>query len=387
MPGSFGVSTRILADAEGPIYIDKIEDGQINKRAGHILAGGKVLNEYKIVLVLEKPDFNMANRIRNRINGRFGDNVAKGISSDRIDLIVPSEYKQQRQRFISIVKVMYLTHDPKINNERIRAYVNKLSGSENAYASEVALEAIGNECLDELDVLLDSSEEKVRLRAARCMLALGSNAGLAALRRFAQDRKSPYRIEAFEAIALGAKRNDAVSISRKLLRDDDFKIRLAAYEQLRRLDDVVVAQEFIGRSFYLERIVQTGHKSVLVSRSGQPRIVIFGAPITCSGDIFIQSTDGDVIINSPAGQQYVNIIRKHPKRPSVIAQLRSSFEVSDIIRALCNEPPDEQDERRGGLGVSYSNAAALLKKMCDMGVVPAEFHAGPMPKIGLNIKK
>jgi hypothetical protein len=28
-----------------------------------------------------------------------------------------------------------------------------------------------------------------------------------------------------------------------------------------------------------------------------------------------------------------------------------------------------------------------LKQMCDMGVVKAEFHAGPMPKIGLNIKK
>ena len=387
MPGTFGAGMRILADAEGPVYIDKISEGRIDKRAGHILAGGRVFDEYKVVLVLQKPDFKMANQIRNRINGRFGDNVAKGISSDRIDLIVPPEHKQRKHRFISIVKAMYLVPDTELNNERIRFYVNRLLRSADPYASEVALEAIGNECLDELGVLLSSPDGKIRLHAARCMLNLGSDAGLVALRRIAQDKESPNRIEALEAIALGAKRNDAVSISRKLLRDDDFQIRLAAYEQLRRLDDVAVVQEFIGRSFYLEQISQTGHKSVFVSRSGQPRVVIFGAPIRCSGEVFIQSKDGDVIINAPAGQQYVNIIRKHPKRPGVIAQLRSSFEIDDIIRTLCNEPPDEEEKRRGGLGVSYADAAALLKQMCDMGVVDAEFHAGPMPKIGLNIKK
>jgi hypothetical protein len=219
------------------------------------------------------------------------------------------------------------------------------------------------------------------------MLNLGSDAGLAALRWLAQEKNSACRIEALESIAIGAKRNDAVSISRKLLRDDDFQIRLAAYEQLRKLDDAAVTQEFIGRSFYLEQVAQTGHRAVFVSRSGQPRIVIFAAPINCSGNIFLQSQDGDVTINAPAGRQYVSIIRKHPKRPGVIAQLRSSFEIGDIIRTLCSEPPQKEGDVRGGLGVSYADAAALLKKMCDMGVVQAEFHAGPMPKIGLNIKK
>jgi hypothetical protein len=30
---------------------------------------------------------------------------------------------------------------------------------------------------------------------------------------------------------------------------------------------------------------------------------------------------------------------------------------------------------------------ALLKQMCDKGAVKAEFHAGPLPKINLFIKK
>lgn len=387
MLGSFGIKTRILADAEGPVYIDKINDSRINKKTGHILAGGKVLDEYKIILSLRKPDYGMANRIRNRINGRFGDAAAKAVLSDRIELIVPPKYREQRQRFISIVAAMFLTQEPAIAGKRVRAYVERLSSSEDKYSSEVALETIGNECLDELGVLLESSDERTRLHAGRCMLNLGSNAGLVALRRIAQEKDSAYRVEALESITIGAKRNDAVSISRKLLRDDDFRIRLAAYEQLRKLDDVAIMQEFIGRNFYLERVSQTELKTVFVSRSGQPRFVLFGTPIYCKGNIFVQSGSGDVIINAPSGQKYVNIIRKHPKRPSVITQLKSSFELSDIIRTLCEEPIEEGEKGRGGLGVSYADAAVLLKQMCDKGVVGAEFHAGIMPKIDLNIKK
>jgi hypothetical protein len=387
MSDNLGLKTRVIADAEGPVYIDKIDDGKIDKRSGYILAGGRVLNEYKVILALNKPDFITANRIRNLINGRFGDDVAKSAFSDRIDLIVPPQYKQTKQRFISIVTAMYLEQEPKLNQERIRTFVDRLSALVYPDSSEIALEAIGKECLGELGLLLDSPDEKVRFRAARCMLNLGSDAGLATLRRIAYDKDSAYRIEAVESIGLGARRNDAVAILRTLLRDDDFKIMLAAYEQLRSLDDVSITQEFIGRNFYLERVVQTNHKAVFVSRSGQPRIVIFGAPITCSGNIFIQSADGDVIINAPADQKYITIIRKHPKRPNVIAQMRSSLEISDVVRVLCNEPPDEESKQRGGLGVSYGDAAALLKQICDMGVAKAEFHAGPLPKIDLNIKK
>jgi len=385
--GSFGVNTRILADAEGPVFIDKISDPQINKKTGHVLAGGKVLDEYKVVLLLKKSNFEMANYIRNLINGRFGLDTAKAVSSNRIELIVPAKYKEQKQRFISIVTAMYLTHEPKIDSERIRTFVKRLSGFEDKYSSEVALEAIGNECLGELGVLLDSPEEPVRFHTARCMLNLGSNAGLVGLRKIALKKDSAYRIEALESITAGARRNDAVSISRKLLRDDDFQVRLAAYEQLRKLDNIAIAQEFVGRSFYLERVAQIERKTIFVSRSGQPRIVLFGAPIYCDRSIYVQSENGNIVINAPSGQEYVNIIRKHPERPGVVAQLKSSFEIGDIIRTLCDEPTKEGDKGRGGLGVSYADVAALLKQMCDKGAVRAEFRAGPMPKIGLNIKK
>ena len=380
--GTFGIKTKVVADARGPVFVDKISTSEMNKRIGYVLGRGKILDEYNVNLLLGESDFRMTNSIRNRLNELFGDGTAKVILPGRLEVKVPAKYREQKQRFISIIKETYLSQSTEITGERIKTFIRKLSALQDADASEIALEAIGNQSLSGLVVLLNVSNEQVRLRAARCMLNLGSDAGLATLRQIAMDRGSAYRVEALESITTGARRNDAARISQRLLRDDDFHMRLAAYEQLRKLDDIAVSQEVIAVNFYLEQIAQTQHKSIFVSRSGQPRIVLFGAPIRCSDGIFVRSADGDITIDAPAGQEYVSIIRKLPQRPGVIAQLKSSFELGDIIRTLCEEPLKKGEQGRGGLGVTYADVIALLKRMCDKGAVKAEFWAGPLPKIG-----
>ncbi|MGA1980545.1 MAG: flagellar basal body P-ring protein FlgI [Sedimentisphaerales bacterium] len=385
--GGFGMAIKALATAKGPVYIDTLSSEETNKKTGYILGGGRVLNEYDINLGLRRPDYKTASLICSKLNGRFGDGTARAVSPNQIELKVPDAYKKQKQRFASIVKAMYLTETPEVTKERINTFVRKLAVSEDKYASETALAAIGNESLGKVAALLNSSQEQVRLVAARCMLNLGNDKGLNTLREIASNKDSAYRVDALEAITTSARRNDAIAISRKLLRDSDPNIRLAAYENLRKLDDIAVTQKLIARNFYLEQITQTEHKGIFVSRSGQPRIVLFGAPIYCHDNIFIQSSDGSITINAPAGQKYVSIIRKHPKRPNVMVQLKSSFELGDIIQTLCEEPLKKTKEEHRGLNVSYSEAIALLKEMCDKGAVEAEFRAGPLPKIDLIIKR
>ena len=386
-PGSFGLSTDVLADAEGPIFTDNINGSQADPKIGYVLGGGKVLSEYRIILALQEPDFRMSNRIRNRLNGRFGNGTARAVLPDRVEVLVPEQYKKQRQRFVSLIKAIYLTQEPEATAERIRTLVKRLADSQDQYESEIGLEGMGNQSLGGLSALLNSANERVRLHAARCMLNLGSDAGLAALRQIAMDARSPNRLEALKTIGLGARRRDAAAVMRTLLRDDDFQITLAAYQHLRQLDDIAIAQEFIGRNFYLVQTAQANRKAIYASRSEQPQIVLFGAPLQCHPNIFVESADGEITINAPAGQNYVTIMRKHPKRPGVVARLNSSFDLGDMIKTLCGEPPKEEDKDRAGLGVPYAQAIVLLKRMCDKGAVDAEFHTGDLPKISLNIKK
>jgi flagellar basal body P-ring protein FlgI len=379
--GTFRISTKVVAIVEGPVFIDKIDTSNPNTRLGYILGGGRVLDEYGITLVFRGRNYAIANRVRNRLNERFGEGIAKAVSPDRIELIVPAKYKEQKQKFASIVKALYLEDSPDIIDERIDKFVNQLAVLPEGNDSEIALEAIGNASVSELKKLLNSFDEQIRLRAGRCMLNLGSIQGLPTLQEIALNKRSAYRVEALQAIATAARRSDAAAISRRLLRDDDFEIRLAAFEQLHKLDDFAITSKFVGRNFYLEQVARTAQKEVFVSRSGKPKIMLFGAPIYCHDDIFVQSTDGSIALNAPARQKYVSIIRKHPRKLNIILQLRSSFELADIIMTLCEEPLIEDKKGLQGLGVSYTDMIDLLKQMCDKGAISAKFHAGPLPKI------
>lgn len=391
LEGTFGASTRVLALAEGPLFMDKITSSKADTKLAYVLGGGRVVEENIINLVIRRPDYRVTSLVRNRLEERFGYGVAKAISSRRIELNVPDKYRGTKQHFAEMVGTLFLDNRPESSRERIKALVSKLASSRGD-VYEIALEAIGNESLGELSTLLNSSDEQVRLRAARCMLNLGSDQSLPTLRELATDRNSAYRLEALAAIAASGRHDDIAAISRILLGDRDFDIKLAAYEQLRKLNDFAITQKFIARSFYLEQVApaatvrqhgeQIKQKTVFVSRSGQQRIVLFGSPIYCRESIFVQSADGNITINASAGDDYVSIIRKHPRRRDVILQLKSSFELADIITTLCEEPLTKDGQVHQGLGVSYADMIALLKQMCDKGAISAEFRAGPLPKIG-----
>jgi hypothetical protein len=380
--GTVGIATRVLATAKGPVFIDTVDASGTDKKVGYILAGGQTRDKYRITLALRQPDYLAARHISDLLNARFGTGTANA-SPDLIELNVPAEYGEQKEKFISIIKAIYIIEAPQVTEQRIEALVKKLAVSEDKDAAETALEAIGNKSLRKLAALLESTDEQVRLRAARCMLNLGGSRGLETLREIAADKSSTYRIEALEAITAGASRNYAASISRRLLLDDDFDIRLAAYKQLRRLDDVAITRRLIADNFYLEQITRAKQTEIFVSRSGQPRIVLFRAPIYCRENIFVQSADGEITINAPVGQKYVSLIRKVPNRPDIPPiRLKSSFRLSDIIRTLCEEPLLQKGSLlRPGLNVSYADAIGLLKQMCEQGAVEAQFRAGPPPKI------
>jgi len=385
-----GFATRVIARAEGPVFIDYIlDDGApFNPLRGFILAGGRVLEEYKANLALRRPNYRIASDIRNKLNERFGPGTANAISAGLVELKVPAKYNKQKQRFIALVKAVRLgPQRPDIDRE-IDSLVSRLAALEEPDSAEVAIEAVGNRSLGRLEDLLNSPNEQVRLRAARCMLNLGGGKALQTLRNIALDTDSQLRIKALEAVAASADRRAVSFLARRLLRDDLLPVRLAAYEQLRAAGDVSVNRRRIGRSFDLEQVFQTPHKLVFAARSGPARIALLGSPIYCRKNIFVQSDDGTITINAPPGQDHISIIRNFSGRPQMgPVTLKASFELDDVIRTLCEEVAvKEGTPRKPGLEVPYAQAIALVKKMCERNAVESTFLAGPLPK-RVNIKK
>lgn len=385
---SFNEYSKTLAKAAGPVFIDTLGTQNIKKNTGYILGGGVVSMDPVISMNLLEPSYFTASAINNRLNERFGPGTANAVSPAEITIRIPDKYKSHKVRFLEMVKLVYITDNRQLQQARVDSLVQRLANREDKIISELALTAIGKASLDELAPLLNNPDQRTRLHAARCMLDIGDNRALGTLRNIIVDRNSPYRIDAIKALGTSAKRNDALPILNRQLKDDDFDVRFAAYEQLRKLADISISQTIIAGNFFIDNVATGGQKIIYVSRTDVPRIVLFGSPIYCEKDVFIESSDKNIIINAKPGEKYVSVMRKHPTQPRLIGPMVASYEVTDIIRVLCEElPARDQPQLRPGLGVSYSDLIALLRHMCQSGAVNAEFRAGSLSTAGVFLEK
>lgn len=385
--GPGGSASRPLGTVEGPVFVNMVEVAKPDVTTAYVLGGGRTLDDYSGIITLQKPDYVLAGAIRDRLSGRYGFDLARAMSPRVIEYALPPDYQRRKMQFVALVAATYMNETPQLTRTRTDRFVQQLAAGQDEERSEIALEAIGRECLGQLASLLNSPDEEVRFRAARCMLNLRDDSALGTLRQIALDPKSAYRLEALEAVAASARRNDAAALARLLLRDDDSRMVLAAYEYLRELGNLAVTQDFIGRSFYLEHVVATDRKGIFVARRGDPRIVVFGAPLICRDSMFVESPDGMVMIDAQPGRGYMSLMRKNPMRPGTIGPLKSGFVLSEVIRTLGSEFAQTEEGHVTALGVSYAEVIALLEQMCAKGAVAAEFWPGPLPKFDLTVKK
>jgi hypothetical protein len=316
------------------------------------------------------------------LNTRFESETAKAISSSVIRITVPEYYKKQKERFASIVRSIYLIDTKELNQQRIKKFTQALAEYEQKQDSEVALEAIGAPAEKKLKVLLDSPNPEVRLRAGRCLMNLGNQDGIKALRTLALEERGKYSRDALESIAQATDRDQITSVARRLLSSDVLEIKLTAYEILADIGDIYINRESLSSNILMDRITRTDKKLIYVYRKQRPRIVIFGAPLTCNEDIYLETSDGKVTINAPAGAEEVTIFRKVPGKPNEgPIKLTCSFELADIIQTLCNPPIARRNIRRPGLGITYGQTVELLKKLAESSALDADFEASELPKI------
>ncbi|MBL7215277.1 MAG: flagellar basal body P-ring protein FlgI [Phycisphaerae bacterium] len=373
----FSMFSKTLATVEGPVYSNKLVSSVEESHIWYVLGGAKPIQSTKTRLILDRPDFLTAYAIRNRINERFKSKTAVPLSDAEIILQIPSNYLDQKERFLEMVKSLQLGDNPALKQNRIKELTQQLLNQPENETFEIALEAIGRPALDSLALLLEHPDESVRFHAARCMLNIGDNRAIKPLREMLLDPTSLFRLRTVEVIGRNATRTDARAILTLTLSDVDIQIRLAAYEMLLRMNSSAISRKIVAGDFVVDSVICPGPKIIYVYQEKTPRIVLFGAPVYCNNNIFIQSDDG-IIINAKPGDKFISVSRRHPQRPRVIGPLSTGFEVSSLIQTL-----GELSETKNsaavlpGLAVSYAKILPILEKMCENNAIPAVFIAGP----------
>ncbi len=374
----FSMFSKTMATVEGPVFSDKLSKDDENSSKWYVLGGGSPIHSSKIRLVLNQPDFLTANAIRNRINERFKSKTAVPLSEAEIMLNIPSEYRDQKQRFLDMVSSLQLGTNFEMRQSRIDQLIAGLVSEPENETFSVALEAIGRPALDSMVALLSHPDEPVRFQAASCMLNIGDKRGLKTLRDILLDPLSPFRLRATHAIGRFAGGTEARAVLTVALNDNDIQLRLAAYEMLLRMNSPAVSRKIIAGDFVVDSVICPGPKIIYAYREKTPRIVLFGAPVYCNKNIFLQSDDGTITINASPDAQFISVSRKHPQRPRVIGPMKAGFEVSSLIQSL-GERPETKSRVRSlpGLAVSYDQILPLLEKMCSHNAIDAAFITGP----------
>jgi len=370
--------SKTLAIAEGPVYTAQTEDPS-SPAKWRVLGGGRAKQNSTVRLILNTPNFTTANIIRNRINERFGPKTATCISAGEITLVFPPVYLDQREKFLGIVESLMLGSNPKMLSDYAQELIEQILSKTDSERAEIALEGIGKPALDSLAPHLHHADPDIQFHTARCMLNIGDSRALGVLRSIAKDRNSPYRKDAIRTIGICAKRRDALPILTTALNERDIEIRIEAYEALLRLNSNVISRRHISSGgFSVDSVICSGPKVIYAYRQGNPKIVLFGAPIRCENNIFIQSKKSEVTINSTPDKEHISVSRKHPVLPRVIGPLVSSNELSLLIQTL-GELPDTKSNTtaRPGLGVPYAEILQILQTMSEQDAVLAQFIAGP----------
>ncbi|MHC4770253.1 MAG: flagellar basal body P-ring protein FlgI [Planctomycetota bacterium] len=373
--------SKTLAIAEGPVYT--LQTDTSSPAQWRVLGGGRAKQSSSVRLILDTSNFTVASVIRNRINERFGPKTAVCVSAVEITLSFPAKYIDQREKFLGIVESLMLGSNPEMQGEYAQSLIEQILSKTDSERAEIALEGIGKSALDPLAPLLDHADPVIRFHAARCMLNIGDKRALPVLRAIVQDKNSPYRMDTVRAVGLSAKRRDAMPILETALNDSNMQIRLEAYEMLASLNSHVISRRSISNgAFTIDSVICSGPKTIYVYRQGMPRIVLFGSPLRCEKNIFIQSKKSSVTINSLPEDNRISVSRKHPNQPRMIGPVVSSNDLGVLIQTL-GELPDIQSNSaaRPGLAIPYAEILQILETMSEQEAVLAQFIAGPQAEL------
>ena len=383
-PVSTSVSIRgqALATASGPLFSNPFSDGESatasSPLSASVVGGGMVTQARRIRLVLMEPSYQRARRMQDRINAQFPGSllVADAISPSYVQLRVPDEFEDDSAHFLSLVRALYLSRDPKFEVQRARALAEELQtgGAPHAQIS-LALEGLGRSALSVLDDLYVHHAAAVTFHAAVAGARLGDHVAIDVLAAHAEDPSSPYRYQAIHALAASRGMAGAPMTLRRLLNDGDPRVQIAAYEGLvQRGDSEVKSSPIAGDNFYLDRVATDRPAFVYVKRSGARRIALFGRDLRCLPPLLYRAPDGSVTLSGVEGEGSLTLMRTVIASGTTSPIIRAPIGLADLIRLLGGEASVDLNGEVTGVGLDYGAIARLLYHLCANRSVNARFE-------------
>lgn len=375
---------NMWATAYGPIFVNPAfalnvsqnPDGATKRslRAGSILGGGQVLNDRPLLLRLRGPERRLARNIEFRVNEAFHqDKVCTAFDEGYCQLWLPEKYSDDWEHFAKLVEHVYLQGGSEaFARSKARQLVEE-ARKPGAPLQDISYcwEGLGDYALSEIAPLLVDSPEDVRFAAARAAAYIGDPSGAAerALYDIARTENSPLQVAAVQVLGKVPNSRAINHLLRDLLDSDQTTVRIEAYNILAKSDDPSISRQVmrsarqpLNEKFVLDYVHCKGRPLIYATRSGVPRVAIFGSVPELAAPVTFSALDNHLMISSGAIGRDVTIFYRNAQLRQPI-QMTSPPDLADVLARLAGT----MDDGTGQLDFTYAEIIAMLQAMSDQG--------------------
>jgi hypothetical protein len=248
----------------------------------------------------------------------------------------------------------------------------------NAEAISYAWEAMGRSMLPLIQPIYVSSNKQAAFYAVRAGARLDDNVAIERLEKYVLDAKNPYRKRAIDTLCYCPSVTSR-RILRKLLDDTDMDIRIKAYEGLARMGDISIERRYVGEDLLIIDTVETkAWPMVYVTRSGDPKIVIFGK-LRLEPPVFYSHPDKSITISASTNDKTIGVVRKSPSGISS-GRVDMSMDLTPLLTFMANDAKVLKDGKVSGFALPYSHLVAMLNPLCRNGAIPGKFKMQDLTK-------
>lgn len=378
------------AIGQGPVFVNPFVDRskpaeQAKLRMGQIPAGGVVTRARPLRLELRRSDYRLARLIERRINRRFGGEgkVAEPKSHSVIELRIPRQWRQDYRHFLDLILHVYLPGGPADAERHAKQLVVAIL-QPTAQHEDISLvwEAMGRQIQPIIQPLYASDNRAAAYHAARAGLRLKDPLALDPMVRFALQANSPHQIAAIRELGGARWAMRPVHTLRRMLSNPNELVRVAAYEALLEHGPTsAIRRVKITKDFFMDVVDTERHYAVYATRTGQPKIVLFGRSIPLRRPLFFCPPDDLVTMNAGGGEKLVAVYRKVPRTGQMSDTFRVKPQADALVETLGCRPQRGADGKIAGLGLTYSQVVGVLHGLCKAKHMPADFVLQRTPEM------
>jgi hypothetical protein len=356
------------------------QPGTASLREGVIIGGGvnKLARRLSLVTMIES--YATVRQIEDAINSRFNgpDKLAKAASPTNVELKIPPQYAGDRQRFIQLVMHLPLASSPILREARTKALTSELGRTDESLDdAALSLEGLGSSVLGPLQALYADPRRAVNYYAARTGLRLGDELAVEVIVRHALDARSPYRMAAIRELGYCQSVGRASEALHLLLVESDTRVRIRAYESLRKVDPHSIGQIVVGerpQNFLLEVVPCEGPGLIYARRTDSRRIALIGGNRMMFRPPVLYSQPGQpVTLSAPQAAHVLQVVRKEVGGTS-IGPYEVPLDVVRLTRFLGDDMRLGPERRLEGLQLDYAVVLDVLYRLCEKGAISADMR-------------